>query len=750
MNNSNANSRRRLKVIEGRPVLEADGRALTAMYSETFPDGMHERNRQMADAGVDCFMLCVRGGFEADWFTSWFWRDDGVYGDESDRADDFTLDRQAREIIAARPDALFMVRWALEAPKAWAEKHPDELQFSSAKGRRREASYASRLAAEGRAEAARGIVRYVESRPWAERVVAYLPYGQDEGATNLALQDSLFDESPAAIREFRRFLAARYVTDQALRSAWNDPTVTIASAAIPSEREWMAEREGWLHWPKPCETTRYRDVFMAMREMLFFQRRTELAAVKETANRGVVVGTDALKQPMHGWLIRDAFEGLGTGMSYRNFLLGSGSVGVGPMLDAPELDALITPADYTARSCGFGFEPEGIGDSLVLRGKTIFVEDDARSWVTNERDTQGAWRTKAECRAGLLRNLAACSSRGFIPYWMNVGRGFFDHPDILSIIEEQIPVRRRLLTRPRVHTEHAIAMIIDDESPLDEDFTSGFQNLAVLRQRTDHLALTGIPYRVYLLSDLERDDFPVFRAYLLPDLFRLTPGRMRLIRNKLMRNGSVVICGPGTGMFEGQTRSAQPASGLFGIPMELDEKQVARRVLAHAGVHPALAALPCSEVYGDSYVYGPILQPPLVIEDPSVIELGKFSAWWGCNRAGLIIREFGAGAAGRGAPAPRGAGDCAVIFSMAAPVSAGVLRSLAIYGGCAPWSEAGDVVAADGRMVAIHGTRPGPRKIVLPEPMTVTDAVSGRVVARSARQFQANLASPDTAVFLLD
>ena len=51
-------------------------------------------------------------------------------------------------------------------------------------------------------------------------------------------------------------------------------------------------------------------------------------------------------------------------------------------------------------------EPEGIGDSLVQRGKTIFVEDDARSWATNERETQGAWRTAQECRAGLLRNLA--------------------------------------------------------------------------------------------------------------------------------------------------------------------------------------------------------------------------------------------------------------------------------------------------------------------------------------------------------
>jgi hypothetical protein len=739
-----------LHVADGRSVLDINGRRLTALYSETLCEGMHRRNRQMAKAGVDCFMLIVRGGYGGDYHTSWFWRDDGVYGDESDRTDDFTLDRQAAEILAVQPDACFMVRWGSGVPKGWAEKHPDELQFSSAGGRRRESSYTSRLAAEGRAEQARVIVRFVESRPWADRVVGYLPFGEDEGTTNLAIGDSLFDESPAATREFRRFLAERYGTDEALRMAWGDPAVTLAGATAPSEAEWLAVRKTWLHWPKPVATARYRDFFLTLRELLFYQRRTELGATKAASRRPVFAGTDALKQPMFGWLIRDAFEGAGLGMSYRNMLLGSGSIGVGPLLDSPELDALITPADYTARSCGFGFEPEGIGDSLVLRGKTIFVEDDARSWATGERETQGAWRTVEECRAGLLRNLAVCASRGFIPYWMNVGGGYFDEPEVLKVAAGQVPIRATLLSRPHRHTEHAIAMILDDESPLDEDFTTGFQNLAVLRQRTDHLALTGLPYRVHLLSDVERKDFPVFRAYLLPNLFRLTPARLRLIRRKLLANGSVVICGPGTGLQDGKTRSAKPASNLLGIPMELVEKESARRVRVYGGAHPALAGVPAGEVYGDSHPYGPILQPAERVVGSGAVELGKVSAWWTCNRAGLVLKEFGRGAAGNGRRGPRGPGDGAIVFSMAAPISGAVLRGLALYGGCVPWSDAGDVVAASDTLVAVHGVRPGPRTIRLPRPARVTDAVSGKLVSRRCARFEIRLKAPDTRVFLLD
>lgn len=722
--------------------------SVNAWYSETIPNGMHQRNAQMAAAGVDGFVLIVRGDFDNDHWTTWFWRDDGVFGDESDRTDGFSLNAQATAILAVNPEAVFAVRWSADVPIAWTRKHPGELQASD-KRVRREGSYASRMAAEGRAEMARRIVRHVEAQPWADRVIAYLPFGQDEGTTMLAIQDSLFDQSPAMTREFQRFLKERYADDAVLRKAWNDAAATLETAAVPSEAEWIEDRKAWMHWPEPSRTRRYRDYFENVRELLFMQRRLEAGAVRETSSRPVTVAIDALKQPMSGWLIEDAFTSAGHGMDYRNILLASGSIGVAPLLDDPAIDALVTPADYTARAVGFGWEPEGIGDSLVLRGKTIWVEDDARSWVTGERNTQGAWRNLEECRAGLMRNLALGASRGFLPYWMNVGGGYFDDPDILTVISEQIPVRQRLLNRKRIETGHAIAMILDDESPLDEDFTSGFQNLAVLRQRNDELALCGLPYRVYLFSDLERDDFPRYRAYLLPNLFRLTPERAALIRRKLMGHGSVVIFGPGTGISDGQRLTAEPASALLGIPLQLVNKEAARRVLAYGGEHPALREMAGSEVFGDSHVYGPILQPAAMIPGDGTVELGRCSAWWQNNTSGLLLKEFGNGAAGNGNEGARGDGDYAVVFSMAVPMPAALLRSLAAYGGCNLWSDPGDVVAADGGMLAVHTMRPGMRILRLPSPCTVTDALSGMVVAEDASSFQVELPAPGTRVFLL-
>jgi len=79
-----------------------------------------------------------------------------------------------------------------------------------------------------------------------------------------------------------------------------------------------------------------------------------------------------------------------------------------------------------------------------------------------------------------------------------------------------------------------------------------------------------------------------------------------------------------------------------------------------------------------------------------------------------------------------------------------LLRSLAIYGGCNPWSDLGDVVAANGNMVAIHSVRPGGRTIHLPSSARAVDAVTGKAIGRKAKSFRSEMKSPDTRVFLFE
>src|SRR5690606_18472600 len=120
-------------------------------------------------------------------------------------------------------------------------------------------------------------------------------------------------------------------------------------------------------------------------------------AIKAAAERcGVerVVGFDITKLPLLGWQIQSAFDGIGDGQSFPNNNYLSGSFGIGELLD--ELDVIVTPADYHARTLGFAYEAEGVSDSMTMRGKVMMIENDQRNYVGKGIADQGAFRDDTE------------------------------------------------------------------------------------------------------------------------------------------------------------------------------------------------------------------------------------------------------------------------------------------------------------------------------------------------------------------
>lgn len=712
-----------------------------AAYSETFPwDGrLHERNRAFARAGARLFFPVVLGGFGGDPGTTWFWRGD-AWGDEADRGDGLALDDQAREILAEAPQARLIVRWMAGPPPAWCAAHPEQVQRRADGVACAEGSFASASYRQALADLARRVVAWCESRPWAAAIAGYAAFPPGEGLALHAIEGSC-DHSPAMRAACAAHLRRRYGDLAALRAAWG-----VADAGFddfPDDPAWQARRAGWRHWPDPAAAAPLADLLACHRACYLETHRAQLRAIKAAAPSRLA-GLDGCKQTMLGWLLRDHFADAAGGARTPSAHALSGAAGLAELLDEPALDFLITPADYHARAVGWGFEPEGIGDALVLRRKIMLVEDDTRTWASPERTTQGAWRDESEMRAGMLRDLGLAAARGHCAYWMNVGRGgFFDHPAIMAEVAAQAPLRERLAARPWRDTEHAIALLIDDASTLDEDLSSGYHHTAVLRQRLDELALTGLPWRVHLFDDLRRGDLPHYRCWLLPDCFRLDAGRIALIRERLCRRGSVVVLGPGTGISNGVRLAADGLAALTGARFELVAAERARRVLVAPGAHPALAGLPHPLVYGSDLPFGPLLLPAAGLARGQ--ELGRLSAGWQGDAAGLAWFPRG-----RGAGPDGGEEDGAFAFSAAVPLPAALLRSFALHAGCVPWAPLGDVVGACDDLLCLHTLAAGPRTVRLPRPYAVRDAIDGRLLAGRTDRFELDCAGPGTRLLMLD
>jgi len=456
-----------------------------------------------------------------------------------------------------------------------------------------------------------------------------------------------------------------------------------------------------------------------------------------TAARPVLLGLDAFKQPMMGWLLNQAFgraDHIRNAMAdYPEMTLASGAMDIGDLLDDDSWDLVVTPSDYTARSIGFGWESEGVSDSLRLRNKVMLVENDSRTWMGAESETLGAFLTPVEVRAGLLRDGAWALSRGHLHYWMNVGSSYFHDP---KIHEVAIRAERGLLEAsvnwPHRETEEALCLIIDDSSPRHENGTAGFQQIATLWQRHLGLAHCGVPYRVYLLSDLARANMPKYRTYLFPNLFELNDERLALLRRTVLRDGRMAIFGPATGITDGHKLGPDGLSRLFGVEFEMISKPAPRRVLVH-GAHPLTARLPASLTYGDSYAYGPVLVPSrAAVQAGGFATLGSAVTVWGINKPGLILKETP---------------DCRMVWSIAAPLPAALLRECCRYGGGHIWCEEDDVVLASETVAAIHSVKAGPRTLGLPSPRPVWDLLSGEKLGDALSQVDMMISPPETRLF---
>jgi hypothetical protein len=788
--NSNAEDQSGAHIVtqDGRSLIVHNGAVIprAAYFERILWHERHEWEQRVAafvQDGVTVFHLVVPRS-PTDFFDSPFWTDEDVYPVESEwQADEtcfkkpLSLNQQAEYIVAIQPEAKLYIDLGSSIPLAMIHKYPDLVQTDEDGKTHREATLASEQYLDGLDRYLRHLVRYCEGCSWGNRIIGYKIYSLGEGCMPLTLEGKMFDCSGANEQAFRAWLPTRYASVEALRAAWNHPTVTFDSACIPRDRDWLARRaaatptlngepiaagqplhgKGLLHWIEPENIRPELDYAIFMRENFFRWVRTMTRAIKEACaamGRARLVGIDAMKQPLLGWQILSFFTGVGDGQSFPNVKYLSGSYDVGELLDDTNLDFLWTPSDYTARGMGFAYEAEGLTDSLVLRGKTMLIENDARCYVGQGRQEQGAFRNEAETEAGLLRNAAMILSRGLYDYWCNVTgdvKSYFSDPGIHRIIGEIAPMLDRLRATPHRETRDAIAMIIDDESVQYEDFTSGYQYLSVVWQRILGLAHCGVPYRIYLLSDLKKEHFPPYKVFLFPNLFKVDDAVLDLLRAKVLRHGNIAIFGPATGITNGCHLGAEGASRLLGVPMEVARLAGQRHVIVQDQGHPISRELPANFTYGDSLVYGPLLLPEHgVVEDAGGVALGLASACWPVNRTGLFLKEFGNGAGGNGQPGLRGADDYVVLWSEAMPLPANLLRAAARYAGCNIWCEEDDVVYASDTILAIHTAKAGPRTIHLPTPRTVRDVMTGDIIGRDCRTIELQMRSPETRLFQME
>ena len=708
-----------VRTYNGRPVLfENDQPRPIVMYSPGDAFGNEAKgdvDRFLAAGVTDFYFWVGRDEKEQDIFTTPWWHDVDKLGEpEFQSAERFSALPEKIEYILKRcPDARFLLRFYDHPPKSWKAAYPEELAVDEYGNRLEEVSLASARFEADHRRFLRHMIGWIERQPWAWRVMGYLTLHDFEGTTLNSIKGMLFDYSAPMQKAFGQPVPRNQFKEQ-------------------------CERGGCMHWPEPQTTPAERAYFELIRSLFLRRcRRFIEMALEATSPRQVLLGMDALKQGMQGWICENYFTGQAPRAHHSHALLASGSTGADEFFRIPGFNVLNTPYDYIYRHMGGACEPEGIVDSVVLRGKLFLGENDCRTYACAENNSFGFYRDSVEAEAGLWRTVGETIARGSQSYWMDVTSfpspqgGYFRSPAIMKVIEQIAPVLRR-----SIEWEHAdvpgVAMIVDDRAALQEDFSCDFQNLAVMWQRLTGLAHCGVPYRIYLWEDLLADNLPDHRLFIFPNLFLMNEERLAMLRRRVCRNGRVVLWGPGTGITDGTKLSAEWASRVTGMPMALLDESFARRVVLTRFDHPITTRLRGSISYGDSAAYGPILLPE---RHPSLSEQGIVLTSRGVNRPGFVIKDMG---------------DWTSVFTAAAPVPADLIREMARHAGAHVYSEESDVILASRNFLAVHSVRSGQRTIQLPSPAAVWDIIANTAVSSSTEHIDLIVEAPQTRLFHLN
>ena len=688
------------------------------------------------------YFIGVPTGVDRDFSGTQFWIGDRISSEPQGtpgRSRFDSIDEPAQAILAGDPDARLMLRFTIHEPASWRWLHRDQMFVTEDGATLDTPSLASDLYWDAAARYSSALIQYCESRPWAGHLIGYANFHRDEGCHEPVLNGWLFDHSALMTARWRAYLQAKYGTEDRLRAAFGDYSLTFATIEVPKDklRGTTPDVSKLLYWQAARQNQPLRDYLLLQRELFAAGNRRVFTAMHEAAHRRVICVYDMFKQTMQGWNCGDFFDANASRrLADPDLMSGSGSMDVASQFDLPGFDGLITPHDYQARGVGGVFEPEGIADSVVLHGKLFFCEMDTRTYA-DPVNGYGKALDDREYAAVSWRNLATALTRGFNFYWMDLSSDWFSPAPIQQIIGRQVQVLKASAEWPHA-TVPGIAMIIDDTAALETNGAGNYLNDAVMWEQKMGLARCGVPFRVYLLDDLKLPNFPRHKVFYFPNLFKVDDARLALLKEKVFRDGNVVVFGPGSGISDGTVLGPASVEKLTGFKCEQWPVNFPHRTLISNFDHPLTQGLTPDTVIGGALSYGPLLFP---LDGE---QLGLAWTKQGRTYSGLSVKNFG-----HGAGAGKAAGDYASVFTTAVTLPANLWRNLARYAGAHVYCNTNDILLADNTIVALHSLQSGPKRIELPGTYTVYDVITGKLVAEKAHAITFALHAPETRVFRL-
>ena len=383
------------------------------------------------------------------------------------------------------------------------------------------------------------------------------------------------------------------------------------------------------------------------------------------------------------------------------------------LLDSPFVDFFASPISYfDCRGDGVDWPFMAPVHSAALHGKLWFIEADIRTNLTQPLAQalpdvrpdngyygfNGVWKGP-DSEEQSLNNIKKCFANVLCSHvgtwWFDMWGGWYNSASYMDFYKKAVEMYAESLTLGAVSAAQ-VAVIVDDASCIYTSDKSGLSEAFYESRKA--LGLTGTPYEMYMLSDIQRDDFPAQRikAFIFLDCVKTSAATRESIDNKLKKDGKVLIWTYFNGVYDesGRKYDGEELTGFKTDSVEL--------------YNPV------------SYKGGKF--PNCPVNAPVLADLGD---------ARVIVRDD----QGRAAVAFKDMGGWTSVYSVLPNIHENLLRELLNLSGIHIYSQQGDVVYADSLFLSIYTVSEGWHRLYLPSRRIVCDAQSGEVMNDGQNDF---------------
>ncbi|HTE33062.1 MAG TPA: hypothetical protein VK666_21915 [Chryseolinea sp.] len=496
-----------------------------------------------------------------------------------------TIQRQLKGVLDICPHAAIFVRFHVNPPKWWQKKFPEENTVYADREPKPDINWGLQriieddeetpvrpsLASEKwKIDATAKLIEFIsklKTIPEANALVGIQVAGGVYGEWHYwGFIENEPDMSKPMQSYFRNWLTTKYKTDATLQKAWNNKSITLTTAQLPSLAERRETKAGVFR--DPSSERNVIDYYEAQHQVVADDIIHFCKVIKENWPRPIITG---------------AFYGYFYSLFGRD--VAGGHLQLQRVLNSPHIDYLSAPGTYYPKAVEMGdpYRSRSLINSVSLHHKLWLDEMDQQTPLVPLKDTayqQSLEKSVAQVRRNVMFTLSKGQGLWFYdfgPSGMNGGKrlldhgafGWWDEPTVRQDIKQLKHLGDAQLNKP--YQSDADVLLVHD--------TESFYHMGSDKQHTSitHWAnnwptvgifKSGVVHDVIHIDDLDRVNLSPYRAIVFMNAYLLTPDQKKMIREKIAKGNRHLIWMYSAGYSDGKNLSVLNLNETTGITIQ--------------------------------------------------------------------------------------------------------------------------------------------------------------------------------------